>query len=252
MTIEELSDKYGYAPSSIKSNFPRIQKQILKNYGIVVKRIGRGASASFVEIIDDGRATTMFDEDAANDIVLAQDAIKLKNLEFAILIAIIVSPQLVIRSTFADFCSYLQLGAASDERIDQIKQGLSNLEIGGYIDYHLDSSDRTTFVAFLRSVAIKEMHAGIEMIRTCKILAERNNKKSWTPLLKTWLGMQLMYDNQPFTMKQLEEVTGLSAYQIRESKKVLEQAEIFKTSKAYLAYDICVGSNVELNGFYNP
>lgn len=59
-----------------------------------------------------------------------------------------------------------------------------------------------------------------------------------------------MYDKQPFTVKQLCDVTGLSAYQIRESKKILEKDNLFITSRAYAYYDCCLGSNVDLNGIY--
>ena len=51
-------------------------------------------------------------------------------------------------------------------------------------------------------------------------------------------------------MERLSQVTGLSPYQIRESRKVLEKDELFVTSKAYVSYDTCIGTNVELNGIY--
>jgi predicted transcriptional regulator len=82
----------------------------------------------------------------------------------------------------------------------------------------------------------------------CQKLAKENNKQSWIPLLKTWVGVQYMYDKQPFTMSELCDVTGLSPYQIRESKKILEKDLIFTTSKAYISYDRCIGSNVDING----
>ena len=44
---------------------------------------------------------------------------------------------------------------------------------------------------------------------------------------------------------------GLSKYQINESRKLLEANEIFKTTQVYADYQLCLGSKVELNGFYN-
>lgn len=52
-------------------------------------------------------------------------------------------------------------------------------------------------------------------------------------------------------MSELESITGLSAYQVREAKKLLEKDDIFRTSRAYIAFNTCVGSQVELNGFFN-
>ena len=94
------------------------------------------------------------------------------------------------------------------------------------------------------------MAIGIGMINRCQELAKKYNKNSWVPLLKTWIGIQYMYDKQPFTMKELCDLTGLSSYQIRESKKILEHDNLFITSKAYIGYDTCIGSKVDLNGIY--
>ena len=63
--------------------------------------------------------------------------------------------------------------------------------------------------------------------------------------------MQMMAERKLFKMEDLAEVTGLSPYQVRENKKLLENNEIFKTTQVYLDYQTCVGTTVELNGFYN-
>lgn len=60
-----------------------------------------------------------------------------------------------------------------------------------------------------------------------------------------------MADQEMFKIGALEEITGLSPYQVREARKLLENDDIFKTSRAYAAFDVCVGTKVELNGFYN-
>lgn len=63
--------------------------------------------------------------------------------------------------------------------------------------------------------------------------------------------MQMMAERKLFKREDLVAVTGLSVYQVTESKKLLEQNEIFRTTKVYLDYQTCLGLNVELNGFYN-
>lgn len=63
--------------------------------------------------------------------------------------------------------------------------------------------------------------------------------------------MQIVADQGIFKMSELESITGLSAYQVREAKKLLEKDDIFRTSRAYIAFNTCVGSQVELNGFFN-
>lgn len=89
------------------------------------------------------------------------------------------------------------------------------------------------------------------MIRKCKEIAENNNKRSWIPLLKVWIGVVEAEKNQPFTNEDIAKITGLSEYQIRESKKLLESNDIFKTKKEYIDPRLCLGQSVELNGFYN-
>lgn len=62
MTLEEVSEKYEVAASSLKSNFTRTAASILKKYGVRIVKIGRGASATYKEEWeDDMRALTMYE-----------------------------------------------------------------------------------------------------------------------------------------------------------------------------------------------
>lgn len=169
-----------------------------------------------------------------------------------VFLAIIVTPMLVFRGSFEDFLNYVQIGATKDN-VDNLKGALSYLEENGFISYTLDRTDRNYFVASLLRQKEVDMRLEIGMIRKCKQLSDIHNKRSWVPILKTWMGMQFVYENnkQPFTMEDMKKLTGLSEYQIRESKKILEEDDLFRTSKAYISYDRCIGQNVELNGFYN-
>ena len=60
-----------------------------------------------------------------------------------------------------------------------------------------------------------------------------------------------MSERKLFKMEDLSEATGLSPYQVRESRKLLEDNDIFKTTQVYADYQTCIGNTVELNGFYN-
>lgn len=63
--------------------------------------------------------------------------------------------------------------------------------------------------------------------------------------------MQMMAEKELYRREDLSTVTGLSPYQVNESRKLLEQNEIFKTTQVYMDYQTCIGTTVELNGFYN-
>ena len=60
-----------------------------------------------------------------------------------------------------------------------------------------------------------------------------------------------MVERKIYKKEDLVEVTGLSAYQVNESRKLLEANDIFRTNQVYIDYCHCIGTTVELNGFYN-
>ena len=89
------------------------------------------------------------------------------------------------------------------------------------------------------------MKIGIDMIQRCIKLQKDNNMKSWVPLLKTWLGLQLLVDNNMnknestlFTLDELILTTGINRNMVIKCKKILEEDNLFQTSKAYQNYKI--------------
>lgn len=250
MTLEELCTKYGVSESSIKSNFKRTQATIQKRTGILIEKKGRGASAYYEEVVPDNRAITMYEETKEN-FILDREALSYENIEFNCFLAIVLTQFMVFRGTYVDLARYMCLNV-TDSTLISIKQNMEHLAERGIVSLHYDTStNEQYFTASLLRKAEIEMKIGIDMVRTCKRIADENNKKDYVPLLKVWLGMQVMAENQPFTMAQLEALTGLSAYQVRESKKLLEANEMFRTTRAYREGYHCLGQNVDLNGFYS-
>ena len=111
--------------------------------------------------------------------------------------------------------------------------------------------DEDYIIVYIKRKAEKEMKLGIEMVQKCRALAEKNNKRSWIPLLKVWLGMQVAFDEQPVKMSRLEEITGMSYAQIRDARKILESDEIFRMQKVYTSRLTCIGMSIDLNAFFN-
>lgn len=250
MTAQELSQKYGISENSILTNFPRAQKSIIKKYQIKIEKEGRGQAATYLEIpLVNDRAMSMYEETKDN-FALDSASFALTSADFCCLVAIILTPMMVFRGSFKDFCHYMQIND-SKENIAVIKKALTRLDSQDYINFVIDKTDNNYFAAILYRKAEQDMQVGIDMVKNCKKIADEHNKRSWVPLLKTWLGVQLAAENQPFTIAELEAITGLSKYQITESKKLLESNDMFKTSKAYKSYCRCVGQNVDLNAFYN-
>ena len=66
MTLEELCKKYGVTESSVKTNFKRTQASLKKRTGILIEKVGRGANATYVEVVSDNRAVTIYEETKDN------------------------------------------------------------------------------------------------------------------------------------------------------------------------------------------
>ena len=220
MTLKEVCEKYNVAESSFLNAFPRTQKSILKKYGVKIIKEGRGASATYMEEFeDDKRALTMFDETKDN-IVLSQETVGLMNWDFLVFLAIVITPMFVFRGSYEDFLKYVQV-SVNETNIAFLKDALICLKERDLISYNVDKTNNNYFVAALYRKVEEDMQIGIGMVRTCKQLAEKHNKRSWIPLLKTWLSINVLAEHQPYTVGEVEAMTGLSAYQIRQATEIL-------------------------------
>ena len=250
MTAEEVVEKYGGTVDSLKNQFKRYQTKILNKYGVWLTKTGRGDKTIYSEEIkNDMRALTIYEE-KQNNIAIGQDTIKMDNWQFLVFVAIVTTPLKVFRGSYKDFLKYAGINI-TEENKTILKINLLALEERGLIMYMIDKTDNNYFTATLVRKAEVELQVGIEMIRDCKRIADENKKKSWVPLFKTWLAVLIMEEHQPFRNKDLEELTGLSEYTVRESKKLLESGHVFKTKKKYIDYQTCLGQMVDINGFYN-
>lgn len=249
MTLQEVCNKYNVSESSLKSNFPRVQQSILKKHGIKIVKEGRGAKAIYKESIeDDNRAMTLYEE-TREEMLMDRESLKLMDWDFLVFLAIITTPMLVFRGSYDDFLKYVEISNTENNK-RMLKDALIKLKEKDLIIYDIDKTDNEYFIAALYRKVEEEMSIGIGMVRVCKELAKEYNKRSWIPLLKTWLGVQMLSEHQPYTVERLSAMTGLSKYQIIESNKILTKSSIYLTSKAYACYRRCVGVNVILNGFY--
>ena len=250
MTRKELCELYDLNESSVKNNFGRVVNLMLKKHNMILTKTGRGDKVDYqVESAGDRRAITMMQEEKREVMIANKSFANLLDFNFMVFLAICTTPMGTFYGSYEDFLDYVQV-KKSKNNVTLLKDALIDLSAGEYIEYIIDKTNENYFNAFLFKKTRDEMAISLDMAERCQKLADKYNKKSWIPLLKTWIGVQYMYDKQPFTMKELCDLTGLSVYQVRESKKVLEQDNLFVTSKAYAMYNRCIGSNVDLNGIY--
>lgn len=249
MTLEEVIKEYGYSKSSWTTKFKRTQESVLKKTGIRIVKIGKGDKATYrADIVDDQRADNMFEEQEKK-MLITSDSIGLMSIELISFLGIITTPMMVFRGTLIEYLQYLKL-TVNDSNLQAIQQALQTLEEKGLI---VKVDDDDIMVLSLKRTAENELQIGVNMIRDCRLLAQKNQVQDWTNLLKLWLGIEFLEKTQPFTQKELSYITGLSPYMIRKCSKILEQSNVFKTSRVYATYECCLGTVVDLNAeaFYN-
>lgn len=251
MTVKEISEKYNVSENSVQTKFKRTQESIEKKYGIRIIKEGRGKNATYLEEIvekEDGRANTMYEE--KNDVMIPVNNLSMISWDLAVFLGIASTPGLMFRGTYTQFLQYIGL-KKSFENLEMLQGTFKNLASKNYILYMEDHTviNSDSFIAAISRKSEDELKIGINMINICKDIAQKNNRHSWIPILKVWVAIEFLADYQPFTVSELEALTGLSAYTIRQSKKDLEANEVFMTSRAYVAYDKCVGQNVTLCAF---
>jgi DNA-binding Lrp family transcriptional regulator len=248
MTLEELCKELNVSETTVKTNFARMQKTFQKK-NILVTKNGRGSNATYdIEYLNDNRAMTMFEEDK-QEIILSNVSLQFINWEFTVFLAIVVTPMLVFRGSYKDFLDYAVINN-TPTNIELLKKALETLAERDIIIYKVDKTNNDYFVAALYRKVEEDCKIGIEMVKECKQLQEKYNKQSFVPLLKVWLAVQIASENQPYTVAELCAMTGLSQYTVRESNKILEESQVYRTSKAYKSFSKCLGKNVEFNGFY--
>ena len=231
MTKQELCERFDISETTLEKQFSRVKSSILKKYNLILIKEGRGKTANYrVEVskAGDQRALTMLKEEKREIMIAEKSFSTLLDFNFMVFLAICTTPMGTFYGSYEDFLDYVEV-KKSKNNLDNLKEALTMLSASEYIEYIVDKTDNNYFNAFLFKRTRDDMAISLDMAERCQKLAKQNDKKSWIPLLKTWIGVQYMYDKQPFTIAELCAVTGLSPYQIRESKKVLEKDNLFVT-----------------------
>lgn len=252
MNLKEVCQKFNYSQSYVTKNFKKFQNAIYKKWGIILIKEGRGSNVQYIITEDNSRALTLYQQDDTRTVMLSKSSLKhIMNMDFATFMGIIMTPLQVYRGSYADFLKYIEVNNTVSNK-ENLKNSLNFLSQNDYIHYEVDKTDNEYFFAGIYKKTEEEITVGLEMIKVCKHLAMKYNKRSWVPMLKLWLGIKYLYiqDLQPYTVQDLIDLTGLSAYQIRENGKILQNDNAFMTDKVYSGYARCVGKQVELNGIH--
>lgn len=251
MSLEELCKKYNVSQSSVLTKFKRTQESILKKYGVNIIKVGRGASAEYLESLDNGtRALTLYQEQDNTLFYMDAEIIGLELWEFMILVALLAKPELVFRGTYKMLVEYLDK-RATPANLGAIKQAIVNLKNRGHILFAEDS-DEYFIIGLRRQAEKKIVDLQLDVIKKCHEIAEINHKKDWVPLTKIIAAAMYLKDREPCTVDDIKQLTGLSEYNIRESKKLLQENNLVIYHKESVSDGesvYCIGSSADINGF---
>lgn len=262
MTKKEVCDKFGLTENQLTKNFKRCQEQVYNKYSVRLTKTGRGEKVDYQ--VEDIPMTTnihqsiAFIQDAHKEIIMDQQLFTdLIDWNFMVFMGIVLCPMVVFRGTLEDFLQYVGVKVTEMNK-KHLKESLIELDKHDLIAFNVDRTDKSIFTASILAKVEKEMHIGLDMVQCCMKLQKQNNMNSWVPLLKTWLGLQIIaidnnYDSDTvFTLKELENITGVNTKMLIKCRKILEEDDLFKTSYAYIGKENekkRIGQNVSINRF---
>lgn len=239
---------FGYTIKSIQSNFPRTAAAIEKKFGVNVLKVKQKGRTYYTLDKPNERALTIFDE--SKDLYVPLDSLQLQAFEFYILLAVVVSEYGTYRGTYEHLLNYMGI-TISNKNIELINTAIKSLKEKGYL-LNIDIMDDGKFTLILKTSVERDNAITIEMLKESKKIIEKNNKplRCLPQLVQVWTAIQECEKHQTFTYAELQKMTGLSLYQVKELKKLLENNNIFISSRAG-SYWKCLGMTVDLNAFYN-
>lgn len=255
MTKQEVCQKFNVTESMLEKHFSRAQEKIMQEYTVYLTKTGRGAKTVYnAESYQthDYTKSIKFIQDAHKEVIMDRTIFSdLIDWNFMVFIGIITCPFITFRGSYKDFLTYVGIKSLTQENVDRLKASLEEMHARNLIMYSIDPTNHDYFWAGVYRKVETEMKIGIDMIQRCMKLQEENKMKSWVPLLKTWLGLQIIVMNEgkeTFTMAELEAVTGVNQKMLTKCKRILEGDNLFMTSRAYSIDYFCKGQNINLNG----
>lgn len=252
MTLQELCDQYQVTESTVRTKFKTAQQQILKRYGVIIEKEGRGQNASYHikcdNYIDPLRAPSMY-MSKENNTLPCTIAAYLLDINFLAFLGIASTPQRSFRGSYYDFLRYLELSETANN-VAIVKQALQYLSNQSYIMYIEDDTDTDYFMAGIKRKAELEMSVQLSAAAYFRSLVA-DSKRSWVPLMKVYLALHFL--KNPCTIQQICDATQLSQYAVRQSLKILSKNIVINRKKVVelLAPGCfhCHGTEYNINAF---
>lgn len=256
MNTKEVCKLLKVSESTLKTKFKRTQEAAEKE-GYILTKIGRGKAATYkVEVLDSdfSLAETMFKE-VRSDIKVEQNWLGMSQIEFNLLLMLLVCPMKVFRGTYLDMAKYLEMTPRT-ATYNSLKDALALLQSKGFILITLDED--IVVVALKRRIEREYLNFNSELMGISKIIAAKKGIRSWVSVMKVWLAVRVAVAESVdrVVSERLQELTGLSQNTIKKCLEGLAEHDVLKSKKIIVVNENkqfvkCLGKKIELNGFYN-
>jgi predicted transcriptional regulator len=245
MTAKEICEMFGCSEISLQKNFNRTAASIKKKYNVDIIKCDKSGERYYQIFETAPRAITIYNE--TEDIWISQEMLSYEAYEFFTLLAIAASPFGVYRGKREDLLKYIgiKVNKKNLDTLEEVIKVLVDKEKIGFVE------DDGFVILYLSGKLENACPVKIQILKESQRIADENHKSfSKIPqLIKVWQAIIECEKNQPFTYADLANLTGLSYKQIRDVKRLLEQNDIFLTSRAG-SYFQCLGMNVDFNAFF--
>lgn len=248
LTVEEVSEMYGYSIVSIQRNFRRTAQAIQKKYGMDLFKY-EGPDGKIFYQISSPRAVTMYGE-VKDELYIPIESIKMDDLACFVLIGVAATPQGVFRGTKVAFLDYIGL-SHSKKNVELLSQVLNNFikMQDSPINWQ---EDQNYIIIYIKRDFEKKQILTINMLRQCQEIAQKHNKQSMkvVQLLKVWQAYRINQQKgvNPLTNKNLQEYIDLSEKQIRDTRKILQGEGVLNTTRVGTSTRR-LGTSFTLNAF---
>lgn len=249
MTVEELSEAYGYSKSTIETKFKKTAQSFRKKYGLNLIKC-KDLDGVFYEV-SPLRAPTLYEE-SKEEICIPFDSIKMDSLACLIIIGIAATQFYVFKGTRKEFLDYLGL-PHSKRNIELLNQTLKTY--GNKQGYPLIISEEgQRIIISFEEMYEKQQILTKSMLIQCREIARKYNKQAIkvVQLIKVWQAYRInQYKGvNPLTDDDLQKYIDLSKSQILDAKKMLVKENIIKLDRVGTP-DVRIGTFVSSNVYYD-
>lgn len=250
LNARQFCERYDVAESTLKKQFTRVKNKMEKQ-NIKVNKYKENGETFYI-------VTQEFSNEQLNIGFTDFEVLyNFSNLAFSIMIALSSVETNAYCGSIKKFIEeYMYLTYNDNMRI-KFLEVIAELEKEGYILTNKKNVDKGSILLGLEPKMLNQLQFKRYLIKMCKDLSVRYNKKTYIPLFKTIIALFLLTHEKGtdacFTYGDISNITNLSEYYIKDCLQMLSKDNVIRLGNLvyttdYLGSIRCKGRNIDLNG----